>query len=254
MNVMAKSIILCLMAASLCFTSGCFSRATIPIPVLEYGRMDASENKNLLILLRGIGGSSEDFDKYGLIQAIRSRRLPFDISVPDAHFGYYKSRTLEERLKEDLIEPARQKGYQQIWLAGFSMGGLGSLFYLKNFKKDVDGVILVSPFMGWETILNDIEASGGIRTWEPQRNSDNWQQLIWGWVKTYIESPDAYPPIYLGYGNQDGMTGKGPALLSVAFPKERVFTIKGRHDYKTFISIWNTHIDRLNQRFEQLPR
>lgn len=254
MNVIIKSMFLSFMAASLCFTNGCFSRAATPIPVLEYGRMDASENKNLLILLRGLGGGSEDFEKHGLIQEIRSRRLPFDISVPDAHFGYYKSRTLEERLKEDVIQPARQKGYQQIWLAGFSMGGLGSLFYLKFFKEDVDGVILVSPFMGWENMLDEIEASGGIHNWKPKRNSDNWQQLIWEWVKTYIDSPDAYPPIYLGYGTQDGMTGKGPTLLSAAIQKDRVFSIKGRHDYKTFISIWKIHLDKLEQRFKKLPR
>jgi pimeloyl-ACP methyl ester carboxylesterase len=251
---MDKSIFLCLMALSLCFVNGCFPRTTIPIPVLEYGRMDASVNKNLLILLRGMGGSPEDFNKHGLIQEVRSRRLPFDISVPNAHFGYYKSRTLEERLKHDLIEPARQKGYQQIWLAGFSMGGLGSLFYLRRFKKDVDGVILVSPFMGWENTLHAIEKSGGIQNWEPKRNSDNWQQLIWGWVKTYAKNPGIYPPIYLGYGTQDGMTGKGPVLLSAALQEERVFSIKGRHDYKTFISIWNIHLDRLEQRFAHLPR
>lgn len=251
---MGKSILIGLMAVGLCLTNGCFPRAAIPIPVLEYGRMDASENKNLLIFLRGMGGSPKDFDKHGLIQAIRSRRLPFDVSVPDAHFGYYKSRTLEERLKKDLIQPARQKGYQQIWLAGFSMGGLGSLFYLKRYKKDVDGVILVSPFMGWENILNEIEISGGIEDWEPKRNSDNWQQLIWGWVKSYADTSDLYPPIYLGYGTQDGMTGKGPALLSAALQDDRVFNIKGRHDYKTFISIWNIHLDRLEQRFAQLPR
>lgn len=254
MNVMIKSTLLCLMAATLCFTTGCFSRAATPIPVLEYGRMDASEHKNLLILLRGLGGSSEDFDKHGLIQQVRARHLPFDISVPDAHFGYYKSRTLEERLREDVIQPARQKGYQQIWLAGFSMGGLGSLFYLKFYKNDVDGVILVSPFMGWESILNRIEASGGIHHWKPKPDSDNWQHLIWGWVKTYTDAPDLYPPIFLGYGTQDGMTGKGPALLSAALQKDRVFTIKGRHDYKTFISIWNEHLDRLEPRFAKLPR
>lgn len=251
---MAKSVLLCWAAACLCFTNGCFPRAAIPIPVLEYGRMDASENKHLLVLLRGLGGSSEDFHEHGLIQEIRTRRLPFDISVPDAHFGYYRSRTLEQRLKMDVIQPARRKGYRQIWLAGFSMGGLGSLFYLKRYQNDVDGVILVSPFMGWDPILDEIEASGGIHHWTPKRESDNWQHLIWGWVKNYIDAPEAYPPIYLGYGSQDGMTGKGPALLSAALPKERVFAVTGRHDYKTFISIWNAHLDRLEQRFKQLPR
>lgn len=233
---------------------GCFSRPAIPIPRLEYGPMDASGNKNLLILLRGLGGRPEDFDKHGLIREVRSRELPFDIVVPDAHFGYYRSETLEERLKEDLIDPARRKGYRQIWLAGFSMGGLGSLFYLRSFKEDVDGVLLISPFMGWDTILDRIDEAGGISRWTPQKKSDNWQHLIWGWVKQYQQSPESYPPVFLGYGRGDTMIGKGPALLSAALPEKRVFTVSGGHTYKTFRRIWRTHLDRLEPLFKALPR
>ena len=234
--------------------SGCLFRTTIPIPMLEYGLMDASENKNLLILLRGIGGNPEDFDKHSLIQEVRSRNLPFDIVVPNAHFGYYRSKTLEERLREDVIEPARMKGYRRIWLAGFSMGGLGSLFYLRSFKEDVDGVILSSPFMGWDTILNQIDSVGGIEQWTPKKNSDNWQQLIWTWVKQYRQSPESYPPIYLGFGMNDTITGKGPTLLRAALPEKNVFTVPGGHTYKTFKRIWKIHLDRLEHRFKALPR
>lgn len=240
--------------AVLALGSGCFFRASVPIPALEYGRMDASQHKNLIILLRGLGGNAEDFYEYGLIQEIRARQLPFDILVPDAHFGYYRSRSLEERLKKDLIEPAYEKGYQKIWLAGFSMGGLGSLFYLRSHKQDIDGVMLISPFMGWSGILDRIDSSGGIRNWTPDEESDDWQQLIWAWAKAYAENSDAYPPIFLGYGQDDGMTGKGPALLSTCLPARRVFSVPGGHDYKTFKTIWNIHLDRLEDRFKRLPR
>lgn len=250
----ATALFLIFFITSTALFSGCFPRPTIPIPKLQYGAMDASGHKNLLIFLRGIGGNPEDFDKYGLIAEVRSRDLPFDIVVPDAHFGYYKSETLEERLKEDIIEPARRKGYQRIWLAGFSMGGLGSLFYLRNFKEDVDGVILTSPFMGWSAILDQIESAGGIDRWTPKKESDNWQQLIWGWVKQYQQSPEDYPPIYLGFGTDDFITGKGPSLLSAALPNESVFTVPGGHRYKTFRLIWKTHLDRLAIRFKDLPR
>ena len=246
--------LLCLAASVLVLGSGCFFHTEVPIPTLEYGSMDASQHKNLIILLRGLGGSPEDFYKYGLIQDIRTRELPFDILVPDAHFGYYRSRSLEERLKKDLIQPAYKKGYQKIWLAGFSMGGLGSLFYLKEHKQDIDGVLLISPFMGWSRILDQIDSSGGVRTWIPDEASGDWQQMIWAWVKAYAENPDAYPPIYLGYGKNDGMTGKGPALLSTCLPDNRVFSVAGGHDYKTFKTIWDMHLDRLQGQFGQLPR
>ena len=255
MNCRVKiTCLIFLLAAVLTFENGCFFRTRVPIPTLAYGRMDATEHKNLLILLRGLGGSPEDFYKQGLIQEIRARQLPFDILVPDAHFGYYQSRTLEERLKADLIQPALEKGYQKIWLAGFSMGGLGSLFYLRSYKEDIDGVMLISPFMGWSGILNQISASGGVQNWTPDEKSDDWQQLIWAWVKAYAEDPDAYPPIFLGYGQNDGMTGEGPALLAGCLPEERVFSVPGRHDYATFKTIWKIHLDRLESRFRQLPQ
>lgn len=255
MNCRSKTTpLLCLAAVFLALGSGCFFRTDIPIPNLEYRRMDASRQKNLIILLRGLGGSPEDFYKYGLIQEIRKRQLPFDILVPDAHFGYYRSRSLEERLRKDLIQPAFEKGYKKIWLAGFSMGGLGSLFYLRSHKQDIDGVILTSPFMGWSGIIEQIDSSGGVRHWKPKEQSDDWQQMIWAWVKTYAENPDAYPPIFLGYGQNDGMTGEGPALLEPCLPAERVFSVPGGHDYKTFKNIWSIHLDRLQDRFRQLPR
>lgn len=246
--------LLVLMTSGIFIFSGCFARPTVPIPMIRYGPTDATENKNLLILLRGLGGNPEDFDKHGLIQEVRSRKIPFDIVVPDAHYGYYRSESLDERLKTDLIDPARKKGYQQIWLAGFSMGGLGSLFYLRNFKEDVDGVLLISPFMGWEAILNGIDAAGGIDAWVPPISSDSWQYLIWSWVKQYEQAPEDYPPIYLGFGRDDWITGKGPSLLSAALPEDRVFAIAGGHTYKTFKLIWKRHLDRLTHRFKELPR
>ena len=102
--------------------------------------------------------------------------------------------------------------------------------------------------------MNQIDAAGGISHWHPNADSDNWQHLIWGWVKDYARAPEAYPPIYLGYGTGDTMTGIGPALLSAALPKENVFTVSGGHTYKTFKTLWKTHLDRLHHRFQSLPR
>ena len=232
------------------FISGCSYQTQIPIPVLEYGETDASKNKNLLIFLRGIGGNIEDFEKYGLVDDVKSRNVPVDIVIPDAHFGYYHSESIVRRLKIDIIDPAREKGYQKIWLAGFSMGGLGSLLYLKNYPTDIDGVLLISPMLGWNPICEEIADAGGISKWEPGANKDqNWEYLIWGWIKEYTKSPQKYPPIYLGYGSDDYIVGSGPILLGTALPKDHVFSIPGNHDYKTLRKIWQKHLDRLEKQF-----
>lgn len=234
--------------------AACAPKATVPMPAREYGHIDSSGHHNLLIFLRGIGGSSEDFEKYGLIDEIRARKIPFDVMVPDAHFGYYKNETLEDRLKEDIIDPAKARGYRRVWLAGFSMGGLGSLFYLRKYAEDIDGVLLVSPFMGWGSIHKEIEKAGGIKGWIPQQSKrQDWQRTIWSWVHDYTDHSADYPPIYLGFGDEDSMTGKGPQLLGEALAPEHVFTLPGDHDYPTFQAIWTEHLNRLEGQLRRLP-
>lgn len=250
----AKNLMsLALLAATL-FLAACAPKATIPMPAREYGHIDSSGQHNLLIILRGIGGSVDDFAKYGLIDEIRTRKIPFDVIVPDAHFGYYKSETLEDRLKEDIIDPAKARGYRQIWLAGFSMGGMGSLFYLRKHAEDIDGVLLVSPFMGWGSIHKEIQKAGGIKTWIPEQSKlKDWQRTIWSWVHDYTGHPADYPPIYLGYGSKDALTGKGPQLLAEALVSTHVFTLPGDHDYPTFQALWTEHLNRLEEQLRKLP-
>lgn len=127
--------LLVLMLTLFCLLSGCTPAIKVPIEKLEYGTMDASENRSLLILLRGIGGDHHDFEALGVIAEIRRRDLPFDIVAPNAHYGYYKSRTLVERLYRDIIEPAQRRGYRRIWLAGFSMGASEVCFTCVNDRR-----------------------------------------------------------------------------------------------------------------------
>ena len=237
-----------LLPVTLCM--GCIPAATAPIPTLEYLQESGTQGENLLILIRGIGGSNKSFEAYGLIEEIRRRQLPFDIVAPDAHFGYYKAENVEDRLNEDIILPARMQGYQRIWLAGFSMGGLGSLFYLREYAEQVDGVMLICPFVGWSGIINEIEESGGISDWSATTEDESdWQRLIWSWVKHYSTKPDEYPPIYLGYGDDDFLAGDGPALLAQSLPADRTFVVAGGHNYSTFRKIFLTHLDNLDDEF-----
>lgn len=224
--------------------SGCASAPVAPLAYVSYPRTDTARQPNLLVLLRGLGADHTVFAEEGVIDEIRNRELPFDVIAPDVHYGYYESQTFELRLKEDIIDPARKKGYKQIWLAGFSMGGLGCLLYLRSHPKDVDGVMLVSPFLGWSSIRREIRRAGGVPAW--QNTSDDpadWQRMIWSWIKRY--DPAASVPIWLGYGNNDILTADGPQLLATMLPAERVFSVPGNHTISTFKTIFLRHLDHL---------
>ncbi|EAT15302.1 alpha/beta fold hydrolase [Desulfuromonas acetoxidans] len=230
----------------------CTPATRIPLPLLTYTQ--PQQNPNLLVILRGIGGSAEDFERLGAIAAVRQRNLPFDVVVPDAHFGYYKKQTLVDRLYEDVIQPARQQGYQHIWLAGFSMGGLGSLIYVREHPEDIDGILLITPFLGWDGIIHEIKDAGGVSVWQPGTfdPADDWQRMVWSWIKEYqhaLPLGPPSPPIYLGYGQDDSIADEGPPLLATVLPPCNSFHIPGGHDYEVMLTIFRRHLDTLRDQF-----
>lgn len=245
------SILRFLLTALILLLSSCTPATTVPLEQLRYGTMDASNHTGLMVLLRGIGGSHEDFEQLGAIDAIRRRQLPFDIVAPNTHFGYYKERNLVDRLHEDIIVPARRQGYQQIWLAGFSMGGLGSLLYVREHPDQVDGVMLVSPFLGWDPIIHEIKQAGGVERWQQDDESESdWQRMLWSWLKRSHQQPERFPPIYLGYGRDDYVADEGPELLATLLDPQRSFTIKGGHTNRTMLRIFYRHLQRLSEQFD----
>lgn len=213
--------------------------AKTPMDVLTYENPDKQvKNKRLLVFMRGIGGSHHSFEEEGLVADVWACGLPFDIACPNAHFGYYGDRNLVLRLKEDVIDPARARGYQKIWLVGISMGGLGALLYLMERPEDIAGVYLISPFLGTQFFLEEIEAAGGVRQWNPgpHKAEEDWQRMLWHWMKTTIaDHPDKV--VYLGYGANDPYK-KGHQLLATLLPPARVNVIDGGHDYQTFKTLW----------------
>jgi len=232
--------ILTLLIAAL-FFSGCASMSNEPLQSLTYPRDDNVRQPNLLVLIRGLGADHTVFAKEGVIEEIRELELPFDVIAPNAHFGYYQSETFVQRLKEDVIEPARRQGYEKIWLAGFSMGGLGSLIYLRSHPEDIDGVLLTSPFLGWPGIHSEIQKAGGVSDWVPNEiDSKDWQRMIWSWISQ--QDFNSQVPIWLGYGENDILTRAGPPLLATVLPESRVFTTPGNHTISTFKTLFSRHL------------
>ena len=73
------------------------------------------------------GDSAGDWAAHGFVSDLRAAGLNFDVVATNATIGYYMKETIVERMRDDVLTPARQQGYKQIWIVGASMGGLGSL-------------------------------------------------------------------------------------------------------------------------------
>lgn len=258
--IMTFSFVRHMLWISLCtcflLVTGCAVTPKVPLDALSYPAKATGREDNLLVLLRGLGGSNTVFEKEGIIDEIRRRRLPFDIVAPDTNFSYLTNHTLVERLKTDIIDPARRKGYRRIWIAGFSMGGLGALIYLRSQHSDVEGVILISPYLGLNSLIQEIKDAGGVASWQQVTTStelSDWSRLIWSWIKEYSKAPKNYPPIYLGYGSKDWIAQDGPSLLATVLPENRVLNIPGNHDINTLKLLFFRQLDMLQIKFPVTP-
>ena len=229
--------------ASMLLFSGCGYFAGQPLEVLSYVGHSTSHN-NLFVFIRGLGGSNRSFADEGLVEATWQRGIDFDMVAPNSHFAYYAERTLIERLRQDVILPAKKQGYQKIWLVGPSMGGLGALLYVREHPEDIDGIYLISPFLGDDEIINEIEGQGGLGQWDPGDYSpdEDWQRMLWHWIKSEVAQQNT-PPVYLGYGNDD-MYLNAQRLLATVLPGSHLSRRDGGHDYETFKALWLTFLER----------
>ncbi len=226
---------------------GCVSWLPAPVPMRTVASRanPAAQARCLVLMLPGFGDSAEAFAKHGFIDALRVRNLPVDTLAANATFGYYARRTIVARIESDILGPARTAGYEQIWLVGLSMGGIGSLLVARKHTSELAGILLVAPFLGDDDVIEEIRAAGGVLRWRPPAHidpEDDYQRDIWRWIKGGLEKPGTTPSIYLASGDQD----KGfPAhrLLGAALPPERRFRTRGAHDWGPWSILWADFLD-----------
>jgi|AntDeeMinimDraft_5_1070356.scaffolds.fasta_scaffold00126_2 pimeloyl-ACP methyl ester carboxylesterase len=209
-----------------------------PPPTQPMGTVsEPSERRSdtLLVFLPGRGDRGPDFVEQGFLEVGAGRG--YDMLAADAHFGYYVSETIVDRLHEDVIRPARVRGYEHIWLLGVSAGGLGAGLYADTHPGTIDGLILLAPYPGDEALVQDIADAGGLAAWKGESTAGkDWQRGHWRWLKKTAEDADS-PQIVLGYGRDDRFAESGD-LLARELPPERVFRVDGGHRWPVWRDLW----------------
>lgn len=224
---------------------GC-SIAPAPLATLNYAAPTDTDSsvyteRRLLVFLRGIGGSAEDFANYGLVAAAQERYPNMDVWVPNAHFGYYYKRSLLERLQEDIITRARERGYKRIDFAGVSMGGFGSLLYLQCCQETIDKVVLISPYSGERETHASIAEAEDLSSWVAPEDIEDYEVDLWNWI---ANSDPLFQSgrLWLGYGDDDYLSGHD--LLARQLPEDQVLVVEGEHTAEVFTEIWQQILDK----------
>lgn len=220
---------------------GPFRAQVVPIPTITLTPEGAG--RCLVVLLPGRFANPEEFRRAGFAEAARARGLRLDLVAVDAHLGYYRGRSIVERLRNDIILPARAAGYEQVWIAGTSLGGLGGLIYLKEHPNDLSGVLAIAPFLGDDKLIHEIEQSGGAAEWSAPAPSDGEEVglTLWRWLAAGRPGSQSVP-LYLGWGNLDDFD-RSNRLLSNMLPPERTYTVDGGHDFKAWNQVWAAFLD-----------
>lgn len=205
----------------------------------------------LVVLFPGVGDSAETFDKQGFIAAARAQGLSADLVAANATLGYYTRETLWPSIKTDVLDKARARGYQKVWLVGISLGGLGTLLTAMRDTQQPDGVLLLAPFLGDSDLLNEISGAGGLTKWDPGPLSPipgekNYQRHAWRWLKESIARGS--PSVSLGFGTEDKLE-PAARVLAAALPQEQVYTTRGKHNWATWRELWGAFLSR--SRFAQ---
>jgi len=230
----------CALAALLAGT-GCtlFYPAPTPMRQLEYPASKDTESKEqascVFILLPGMGDNAEDFERNGFVEEISQRKLSVDIRAAHATYGYYMRSSFTQRLAQDVVLPAKKKGYKEIWLMGPSMGGFGSLYYARHHPQEVTGVLAIAPYLGDDDVIEEIRKAGGLKTWKaPARvdkpNRDQYERELWRWLQAMTQGQESGPQLFIGYGREDKLASTDQ-LLAKELPPSQVFLTSGEHDW-----------------------
>jgi len=197
----------------------------------------------LIVMLPGAYDTPQDFIEQGFVAALRERHLPVDLLLVDAHIGYYTAQEIVERLRDEIIVPARAQGYTRLWLAGISLGGYGCLLLAERHADLIDGIFVMAPFLGRRDLPAAIQQAGGLASWDGQLpGADPHDLQMWRWLRGYMNTPQNRPPLLLGYGDTDRFA-LSHRLLAAALSPTRVFVTPGGHDWQPWRRLWQQFLD-----------
>lgn len=219
---------------------GCYRHDTaVPVFTTNHARGEKA-SETLIVMLPGRGGNMKDFEDAAFMALANKADLNSDILTVDLHEGYYYNRTMIERLRVDVVQPALKKGYQKIWFVGVSLGAFGALMYAKEDNANIGGILAIAPYLG-DKIVEEIEEAGGIQKWEPQPNtsSEDYEVDLWKW----LQQGHGSTPLYLAYGSDDRMAASHK-LLANLLPRDRTIAISGGHNWTTWTALWKLFLER----------
>ena len=199
----------------------------------------------LLVMLPGVGIEAVEFADQGMVAAAHERGLALDIVTAHPDLDLYLEDGVTEALHRAVVEPARARGCTRIWLLGISLGAMGALLYASAYPADVEGLVLLAPFLGTRGTVAEMARAGGLNSWSAASSiATAPEQRMLIWLQAHLAERTDRPSLYLGYGRQDRFAA-AHRMLAKQLPRERVAVADGGHDWPSWVVLWKQLLDRL---------
>jgi hypothetical protein len=216
--------------------------ARTPMERVSFRELGPHEARGAIVLMPGFGDRPQDFAEHGFVAVLAKSAPEYDVFAADAHFGYYRKRTLLERLERDVIGSLRARGYRELWLAGASMGGFGAVAYARTHPSAVRGLLLFAPYMGPKEIVREVRAKGLCHYDAAPGPEDDERQLAranFVWLRRQACEQHGVS-LFVGVGERDGLRPANQ-LLGAALPPGNMLVLPGGHGWK----VWTPALQRL---------
>lgn len=235
---MKKPFVFLALVLALCSVGACSIVGTPKDPVPTVAVPGTEPGRALVVVLPGFIYDADDLRDEGVADAIHRGWPAADVMLVGATYPYYRTGTLVPQLHEHVIKPARERGYREIWLAGGSMGGMGVLLYEWAHPGELTGIVLMSPFLGSDDLLDEIREAG-LAHWQPgplapQMDGDNYERHVWNMVKGWRRQPALAQRAWLVCGTDDPLF-PDVQLLAPEIPPAQYLPGPGGHNWKYWL-------------------
>lgn len=220
----------------LCASCAYIAQPKKEIPAQVVAGNAPGQHARMVVVLPGVGDTLSRMRDSGIVEAVQKNMPDADVVLVELTLPYYIKTPAANRLHDEIVRAARERGYAQIYLAGASLGGMGALMYESRHPNEIDGLILMAPFMGNAALLNEINAAGGLTNWDPGPapeilNANTGPRENWRVVKSWSRDPARAKNVWLICGAADRFH-PAAELIASQLPKQNFITVEGGHGWK----------------------